>query len=85
MSDKTVGSICLESRTTGSPVGPETLQRLWREHPGQPAEVKKDGGKKMENSGCGKTVSSICLVSLTELSSLATNQRRPLSPVELEF
>ena len=28
MLDETVGSICLESRTTGSPVGPETLQVL---------------------------------------------------------
>ena len=43
------------------------MERLWREHPGQPAEVKKDEGKKKKKGGGGKTVSSVYLVSLTEL------------------
>merc|ERR1712226_1189432 len=44
----------------------ELMVHLWREHPGQPTEVKKDDGKKKKGGG-GKTVSSVYLVSLTEL------------------
>merc|ERR1719174_2248664 len=43
------------------------MKHLWREHPGQPTEVKKDEGKKKKKGGGGKTVSSVYLVSLTEL------------------
>merc|ERR1739844_383307 len=44
----------------------DLMKHLWREHPGQPTEVKKDEGKKKKGGG-GKTVSSVYLVSLTEL------------------
>merc|ERR1719402_2120225 len=43
------------------------MVHLWRDHPGQPTEVKKDEGKKKKKGGGGKTVSSVYLVSLTEL------------------
>merc|ERR1712209_15441 len=43
------------------------LVHLWRDHPGQPTEVKKDEGKKKKKGGGGKTVSSVYLVSLGEL------------------
>merc|ERR1712083_540262 len=43
------------------------LVHLWRDHPGQPTWVKKDEGKKKKKGGGGKTVSSVYLVSLTEL------------------
>merc|ERR1712127_381732 len=42
------------------------LVHLWRDHPGQPTTTPKDDGKKKKKSG-GKTVSSVYLVSLTEL------------------
>merc|ERR1712001_639980 len=45
----------------------ELLVLLWADHPGQPTEVKKDEGKKKKKGGGGKTVSSVYLVSLTEL------------------
>merc|ERR1719512_642450 len=45
----------------------ELLKLLWIDHPGQPTEVKKDEGKKKKKGGGGKTVSSVYLVSLTEL------------------
>merc|ERR1711881_766455 len=45
----------------------ELMVHLWRDHPGQPTEVKKDEGKKKKKGGGGKTVSSVYLVSLTEL------------------
>merc|ERR1712123_388928 len=43
------------------------LVHLWREHPGQPTVTVKDDGKKKKKGGGGKTVSSVYLVSLTEL------------------
>ena len=45
----------------------QLLVHLWRDHPGQPTEVKKDEAKKKKKGGGGKTVSSVYLVSLTEL------------------
>merc|ERR1712083_874939 len=45
----------------------ELMVHLWRDHPGQPTEVKKDEGKKKKKGGGGKTVSSVYLVSLGEL------------------
>merc|ERR1719509_469363 len=45
----------------------DLMKHLWREHPGQPTEVKKDEGKKKKKGGGGKTVSSVYLVSLNEL------------------
>jgi myosin heavy chain 6/7 len=42
------------------------LVHLWRDHPGQPLTAPKDDGKKKKKGG-GKTVSSVYLVSLTEL------------------
>merc|ERR1712088_779079 len=44
----------------------ELMKHLWREHPGQPTEVKKDEGKKKKKGGGGKTVSSVYLVTLAE-------------------
>merc|ERR1711935_294544 len=44
------------------------LPHLWRDHPGQPTTAPKDDGKKKKKGG-GKTVSSVYLVSLTELMS----------------
>merc|ERR1712106_1039338 len=43
------------------------LVHLWRDHPGQPTSAPKDDGKKKKKGGGGKTVSSVYLVSLTEL------------------
>merc|ERR1719418_44005 len=45
----------------------ELLVLLWADHPGQPTTAPKDDGKKKKNGGGGKTVSSVYLVSLTEL------------------
>jgi len=45
----------------------ELLVHLWRDHPGQPTSTPKDEGKKKKKGGGGKTVSSVYLVSLTEL------------------
>merc|ERR1712110_893242 len=43
------------------------LNLLWADHPGQPTTAPKDEGKKKKKGGGGKTVSSVYLVSLTEL------------------
>merc|ERR1719187_642795 len=44
------------------------LVHIWRDHPGQPTSVPKEEGKgKKKKGGGGKTVSSVYLVSLTEL------------------
>merc|ERR1712227_1129411 len=49
------------------------LGHLWLDHPGQPTEVKKEEGKKKKKGGGGKTVSSVYLVSLTELMTTLHN------------
>merc|ERR1711890_122707 len=51
----------------------DLMKHLWRDHPGQPTEVKKDEGKKKKKGGGGKTVSSVYLVSLTELMTTLHN------------
>eukprot|EP00092_Neocalanus_flemingeri_P001365 GFUD01001457.1.p1 GENE.GFUD01001457.1~~GFUD01001457.1.p1 ORF type:complete len:1604 (+),score=483.37 GFUD01001457.1:563-4813(+) len=43
------------------------LVHLWRDHPGQPTTAPKEEAKKKKKGGGGKTVSSVYLVSLTEL------------------
>merc|ERR1711899_620364 len=43
------------------------MKHLWRDHPGQPTTAPKEEGKKKKKGGGGKTVSSVYLVSLTEL------------------
>merc|ERR1712002_322090 len=44
------------------------MVHLWRDHPGQPTTVPKEDAKgKKKKGGGGKTVSSVYLVSLTEL------------------
>merc|ERR1711981_1043260 len=43
------------------------LVHLWEDHPGQPTTAPKDDGKKKKKGGGGKTVSSVYLVSLSEL------------------
>merc|ERR1739846_95681 len=45
----------------------QLLVHLWRDHPGQPTTAPKEEGKKKKKGGGGKTVSSVYLVSLTEL------------------
>merc|ERR1712077_55658 len=45
----------------------ELLKLLWADHPGQPTSAPKEEGKKKKKGGGGKTVSSVYLVSLTEL------------------
>merc|ERR1719284_2292365 len=49
------------------------LVHLWRDHPGQPTTAPKEEGKKKKKGGGGKTVSSVYLVSLTELISTLHN------------
>merc|ERR1711923_228413 len=49
------------------------LVHLWRDHPGQPTTTPKDEGKKKKKGGGGKTVSSVYLVSLTELMNTLHN------------
>merc|ERR1719216_611422 len=49
------------------------LVHLWRDHPGQPTTAPKEEGKKKKKGGGGKTVSSVYLVSLTELMSTLHN------------
>merc|ERR1712012_1122343 len=49
----------------GSPC--ELLVLLWADHPGQPTTTPKEEGKKKKKAGGGKTVSSVYLVSLTDL------------------
>merc|ERR1719325_311793 len=51
----------------------ELLVLLWADHPGQPTTAPKDDGKKKKKGGGGKTVSSVYLVSLTELMSTLHN------------
>merc|ERR1719471_2038275 len=48
------------------------LVYLWQDHPGQPTTSPKEEGKKKKKTG-GKTVSSVYLVSLTELMSILHN------------
>merc|ERR1711878_126567 len=55
---------------------------LWEDHPGQPTTTPKEEGKKKKKGGGGKTVSSVSLVSLTELSNslnLLTNAKGALA------
>merc|ERR1739844_190530 len=54
----------------------DLLVFLWREHPGQPLEAPKEKGKKKKKGGGAKTVSSVYLVSLTELMTT----RHPCEP-----
>merc|ERR1712168_1446368 len=49
------------------------LVHLWRDHPGQPTTAPKEEGKKKKKGGGGKTVSSVYLVSLTELMTTLHN------------
>merc|ERR1719428_594995 len=49
------------------------LVHLWADHPGQPTTAPKDEGKKKKKGGGGKTVSSVYLVSLTELMTTLHN------------
>merc|ERR1719410_1239010 len=49
------------------------LVLLWKDHPGQPTETKKEEGKKKKKGGGGKTVSSVYLVSLGELMTTLHN------------
>merc|ERR1712137_882602 len=49
------------------------LVQLWADHPGQPTTTPKDEGKKKKKGGGGKTVSSVYLVSLTELMTTLHN------------
>merc|ERR1711884_684767 len=49
------------------------LVHLWRDHPGQPTTTPKEEGKKNKKGGGGKTVSSVYLVSLTELMTTLHN------------
>merc|ERR1719461_743285 len=51
----------------------ELLVLLWADHPGQPTTAPKDEGKKKKKGGGGKTVSSVYLVSLTELMTTLHN------------
>merc|ERR1719343_982958 len=51
----------------------ELLVLLWADHPGQPTAAPKDDGKKKKKGGGGKTVSSVYLVSLTELMTTLHN------------
>merc|ERR1739847_42944 len=51
----------------------QLLPHLWRDHPGQPTTAPKDEGKKKKKGGGGKTVSSVYLVSLTELMNTLHN------------
>merc|ERR1719479_856095 len=49
------------------------LVLLWVDHPGQPTTAPKEEGKKKKKGGGGKTVSSVYLVSLTELMTTLHN------------
>ena len=46
------------------------LVHLWRDHPGQPTVAPKEEAKKKKKGGGGKTVSSVYLVSLTDLMAI---------------
>merc|ERR1719187_2002099 len=61
-----VNETVVELLKNGMP-GRWLMKHLWRDHPGQPTSVPKDEGKKKKKGGGGKTVSSVYLVSLTEL------------------
>jgi len=60
-----VNDTVVEIFKSGSSI--ELLVHLWRDHPGQPTTTPKEEGKKKKKGGGGKTVSSVYLVSLTEL------------------
>merc|ERR1712142_1098275 len=49
------------------------LPHLWRDHPGQPTTAPKEEGKKKKKATGGKTVSSVYLISLTQLMSTLHN------------
>merc|ERR1719331_2848870 len=49
------------------------LLHLWRDHPGQSNPPEEAGAKKKKKGGGGKTVSSVYLVSLTELMTTLHN------------
>merc|ERR1711892_516959 len=49
------------------------LVHLWKDHAGQPTTTPKEEGKKKKKGGGGKTVSSVYLVSLTELMTTLHN------------
>merc|ERR1712025_1062859 len=51
----------------------ELLVHLWRDHPGQPTEAPKEEGKKKKKAGGSKTVSSVYLVSLSDLMTTLHN------------
>merc|ERR1712102_217762 len=51
----------------------ELLKLLWIDHPGQPTTAPKEEGKKKKKGAGGKTVSSVSLVSLTELMTTLYN------------
>merc|ERR1719238_1176267 len=61
-----VNETVVELLKNGMP-GRWLMKHLWREHPGQPTTTPKEEGKKKKKGGGGKTVSSVYLVSLTEL------------------
>jgi myosin heavy chain 6/7 len=62
-----VNETVVELLKNGLP-GRTLMKWLWRDHPGQPTSVPKEEGKgKKKKGGGGKTVSSVYLVSLTEL------------------
>merc|ERR1719309_181365 len=61
-----VNETVVELLKNGVP-GRTLMKHLWRDHPGQPTSVPKEEGKKKKKGGGGKTVSSVYLVSLTEL------------------
>merc|ERR1719238_1272021 len=67
-----VNETVVELLKNGQP-GRPLMQHLWREHPGQPTTAPKEEGKKKKKGGGGKTVSSVYLVSLTELMSTLHN------------
>merc|ERR1719282_2070558 len=51
----------------------QLLVHLWRDHPGQPTEAPKEEGKKKKKAGGSKTVSSVYLVSLSDLMTTLHN------------
>merc|ERR1711970_1380479 len=62
-----VNETVVELLKNGLP-GRTLMRHLWRDHPGQPTTAPKDEAKaKKKKGGGGKTVSSVYLVSLTEL------------------
>ena len=51
----------------------DLMVHLWLDHPGQPTATPKEEGKKKKKGAGGKTVSSVYLVSLTELMTTLYN------------